>query len=229
MARTAPPDRLARLVEVATAVFIEHGYRLTRMEDIAEALGVAKGTLYLYVESKDALFDLVVRTADRELPAVPLPVKTPRARATHDYLVARLTEGQVLHELAKALGGARRAPRIELAAITGEIFDRLVANRVGIRLVDRVARELPELGKVWFGGSRKLLIDALAAYIARGVAAGELRAVPDTAIAARFVVETCGFWAIHRHYDVARQEVREDRVRPSVIELVCNALIAEEA
>ena len=36
------------------------------MEDVAKALRVAKGTLYVYVESKEALFDLVARCADRE-------------------------------------------------------------------------------------------------------------------------------------------------------------------
>jgi AcrR family transcriptional regulator len=34
------------------------------MADVAEALGVAKGTLYLCVESKEALFDAVLRYAD---------------------------------------------------------------------------------------------------------------------------------------------------------------------
>ena len=38
----------------------------------AEAMGVAKGTLYLYVESKEALFDLTCRSADA-------PVRTSRA------------------------------------------------------------------------------------------------------------------------------------------------------
>ena len=64
MARSIPDDRLARLVECATQVFITQGYRRTQMADVAKALGVAKGTLYLYVESKEALFDLVVRSAD---------------------------------------------------------------------------------------------------------------------------------------------------------------------
>ena len=64
MARQIPDDRLAQLLEAATGVFIEQGYRRTQMADVAAALGVAKGTLYLYVESKEALFDLVCRYAD---------------------------------------------------------------------------------------------------------------------------------------------------------------------
>ena len=55
MARRIPESRFDELVRAATGVFIARGYRLTQMSDVAEAVGVAKGTLYGYVESKDAL------------------------------------------------------------------------------------------------------------------------------------------------------------------------------
>src|SRR6185503_6623676 len=109
MARAIPRDRLSRLVEVATAVFIEQGFRQTRMDDVAEALGVAKGTVYLYVESKEALFDLVCRSADRSFERpIELPVKTPPAGATIQYIVDRLAAGQTMPALAAALSGGRR-------------------------------------------------------------------------------------------------------------------------
>jgi len=69
--RRVPTDRIERLIECATEVFIDQGYRRTQMSDVASALGVAKGTLYLYVDSKEALFDLVARYAD-DLRALPL-------------------------------------------------------------------------------------------------------------------------------------------------------------
>jgi len=45
VARTIPPDRFRQLLQVATRIFVERGYRSTQMADVAEALGVAKGTL----------------------------------------------------------------------------------------------------------------------------------------------------------------------------------------
>jgi AcrR family transcriptional regulator len=77
MPRQTPLDRLDRLVDVATAVFTERGYRRTQMADVAAAMGVAKGTLYLAVASKEALFDLVVRFADGPpWPVPPLPARS---------------------------------------------------------------------------------------------------------------------------------------------------------
>src|SRR5262245_43004800 len=63
MARKKPPKRLSELAAAAADVFIRSGYLRAQMDDVAAALGVAKGTLYLYVESKEALFDLAVRFA----------------------------------------------------------------------------------------------------------------------------------------------------------------------
>jgi AcrR family transcriptional regulator len=227
MARPIPEDRLSRLVEVATAVFIDQGFRQTRMEDVAEALGVAKGTVYLYVESKEALFDLVCRAADRpfEHPAE-LPVKSPATGATVRYITERLAAGQVMPALAEALAGGHRATRDELGAITGDIYDALARHRVGIKLVDRSARDISELGKLWFGGARGFLVDALSGYLSDRIKARRLRASADVAVAARFIVETCAFWAVHRHWDAQRQNLPEDRVRAAVIDLVVASLIA---
>ena len=68
MPRRVPEHRIKDLFAAATAVFIEQGYRRTQMSDVARRLGVAKGTLYLYVESKEALFDAVLRNAAGEIP-----------------------------------------------------------------------------------------------------------------------------------------------------------------
>jgi AcrR family transcriptional regulator len=226
MARPIPEDRLFRLVEVATAVFIEQGFRQTRMDDVAEALGVAKGTVYLYVESKEALFDVVCRSADRPFEQPPeLPVKSPPPGATIRYIVDRLAAGQVMPALAEALAGGRRSARDELAAIAGDIYDALTRNRVGIKLVDRSARDIPELGQIWFGGGRGFLVETLSHYLSERIRARRLRAPVDVGIAARFIVETCAFWAVHRHWDAARQDLPEERVRAAVVDLVTASLL----
>ena len=55
MARAIPENRLKELLACATRVFIAHGYRRTQIADVARALGVAKGTLYLYVEDRKSV------------------------------------------------------------------------------------------------------------------------------------------------------------------------------
>jgi AcrR family transcriptional regulator len=224
MVRRAPTDRIERLIECATEVFIDQGYRRTQMSDIASALGVAKGTLYLYVDSKEALFDLVARYADdiRALPKpVKLPVSTPRPGATVRYVRERLSRNKVPQTLAAALGARRVSDAgAELSAIASELFDTLEANRRGIKLLDRSARDLPEVAALWFQGARAGLIQALQSYLDDRVRRGLLRAYPDTAVAARIAIETLVFWAVHRHWDPQPQVVEEAAVKNTVIKFI---------
>ena len=44
-----------QILLAATEHFVAHGYRRTSMDDIAQAVGVAKGTLYLYYQNKAEL------------------------------------------------------------------------------------------------------------------------------------------------------------------------------
>lgn len=49
-------ERKRQLVACAAALFAERGYAETRIKDIVDAAGVAKGLFYWYFENKEALF-----------------------------------------------------------------------------------------------------------------------------------------------------------------------------
>ncbi|CAG1003217.1 partial Fatty acid metabolism regulator protein, partial [Myxococcaceae bacterium] len=193
MARPIAPDRFHDLVEAATAVFLEQGYRRTQMADVAERLGVAKGTLYLYVESKEALFHAVVRHADRderiELPET-LPVATPSPGATLEEVRKRVAENR-LPALAGALARRRVGDvRAELDEILRELYRVLARHRIGIKLLDRCAHDHPELAAVWFSSGREGAVALFEAYLADRIRRKRLAPVTNPAVTARIVLET---------------------------------------
>src|SRR5262245_48834207 len=53
--------RPAELLDAALDVFFEKGFAAARLEDIAARAGVSKGTVYLYFNSKEDVFDALVR------------------------------------------------------------------------------------------------------------------------------------------------------------------------
>lgn len=53
--------RPAEILDAALALFVEKGFKTTKMEDIAKAAGVTKGTPYLYFENKEDIFKAVIR------------------------------------------------------------------------------------------------------------------------------------------------------------------------
>ncbi|MEM6955711.1 MAG: TetR/AcrR family transcriptional regulator [Myxococcota bacterium] len=62
MAHSQPPERLLRrqekhekILDAGEACLREHGYEAMKMSDVAVRAGVAKGTVYRYFDSRDAL------------------------------------------------------------------------------------------------------------------------------------------------------------------------------
>ncbi len=41
--------------------FVRNGYAATRLEDVAKLAGVTKGTIYFYFETKERVFDEMIR------------------------------------------------------------------------------------------------------------------------------------------------------------------------
>ncbi|MEO8601089.1 MAG: helix-turn-helix domain-containing protein [bacterium] len=231
MSRTIPANRFQELVDCATRVFIEQGYAHTQMADVAEGMGIAKGTLYLYVESKEALFDLVVRCADAEPPLTTpkrLPLPTPRPGATLQYVRKRLAEQPPLPALLAALDRQRVAdPEVELAEIVREIYRTLSRNHRAIKLMDRSAQFHPELSAVWFTGARGSLIENLSKYLEGRIKRKLFRSVPDTAVAARVIVETLVTWAVHRHWDPSPQAIDDQTAEDTVVQFIVGGLMHE--
>jgi AcrR family transcriptional regulator len=57
---TAGPNRSQEVIEKAVDLFNRQGYSATSVEDVAAALGILKGSLYYYIDSKeDLLFEIV--------------------------------------------------------------------------------------------------------------------------------------------------------------------------
>lgn len=53
-------DRPGEILAAALKTFASKGFTATRLDEVAKAAGISKGTLYLYFESKEALFKAVV-------------------------------------------------------------------------------------------------------------------------------------------------------------------------
>jgi AcrR family transcriptional regulator len=56
-------SREDQLLQVATRLFKEKGYHNTSMQDLADALGVQKASLYYYIESKEELLQRLLEHA----------------------------------------------------------------------------------------------------------------------------------------------------------------------
>jgi AcrR family transcriptional regulator len=221
--------RFPELLDAATRIFISQGYRQTQMADIAAEAGIAKGTVYLYFEGKEALFDAALRHADAGLSTPDsLPLPTPPPGTTLEWVRKRVAAEASLPALTDALG---RPPvggvGDELERIVREFYDKLERNRTAIRLIDRCAASHPELAEIWFEVGRRGSLALFTDYIADRTARGLLLAYPEPGLAARLVLETLTYWAVHRHWDLSPQPMNDALAREHVVRFVLRALLPE--
>jgi AcrR family transcriptional regulator len=62
-----PGERPREILDAALRVFAARGYAATRLEDVAAAAGVTKGTIYYYFKNKEDLLDRLVASRNQEV------------------------------------------------------------------------------------------------------------------------------------------------------------------
>jgi AcrR family transcriptional regulator len=219
---------LEQLMAAALEVFRTKGFRQAQVADVARAMGVSQGTIYNYVESKEALLYLLLDHAlsGEPLDAADLPVPTPSREALADRLRERLAEHGQLRRLGAALGRESVVDATdELEGIVREIFARTAAMWPWMAVLERSAVDVPEIAELYFQGARRQLIADLTRYLELRIAAGQLRAVPDPATTARVVLEMIAWFAWHRHEDPDSSSITDESAEESVVDFISGSLV----
>jgi AcrR family transcriptional regulator len=209
-------------------VFIEKGYRRALLTDVGAELGLSHALLYRYAESKEALFELALVYAmdPGAITAIEVPLPAPSPGRVLD-LVKKWAGDQArfpVLEAALANGYARDAGE-ELAGVIDECYGFVERNRRLLALIERSALDIPELYAVYFTKLRRGYVGLLAGYLQRRAGSGELRAVPDAAVAARFVTESIAWFAWHRKADPDSGMIGDEQARMTVRALLLAAFV----
>jgi len=153
--------RPEELIAAALDVFVERGYAAAKLAEVARRAGVTKGTIYLYFESKEALFKAVVR----------------------ETIVPVIAQGEAL---ARSFTGSAR----ELLEQLVREYWRLVGETAlaGIpKLMMAEAATFPELTRFYYDEVVTRGHRLMASVIERGIKNGEFRAV-DVMVAAKLAM-----------------------------------------
>jgi len=221
-------ERLGELITAAVRVFTREGYRSARMSDVAAEMGLSEAAIYRYVDSKEGLFVLAIRHAllledlpEGELPLSPAPLAA-TLREARDFIAEVVPFGA----LAKALSDQAPADApAELEEILRELYDLEFRTREAADMLERSARELPELADLLNAGLRAPVLAALTAYLDGRAQAGLLRRTPDPAAAARLVLETLTWFARHRFSDPDGAAIPAQVAEDTAVDALVHALV----
>jgi AcrR family transcriptional regulator len=225
-------ERLPELIAAAVRVFTREGYRSARMSDVAAEMGLSEAAIYRYVESKEGLFVLAIRHALllEDLPAGDLPLSPAPLAATLAEARVFIAEVVPFGTLAEALSGSRHQlsagdTAAELEKILRELFELESRTREAADMLERSARELPEMADLLNAGIRGPLLAALTEYLSGRAQAGTLRRTPDTPVTARLVLETLTWFARHRFSDPAGAAIPAELAQDAAVDALVHALV----
>jgi AcrR family transcriptional regulator len=229
-------ERFPEVLAAAVRVFARDGYRSAHMSDVAREAGLSEAALYRYVDSKEGLFVLAIRHAllleplpgaDGQAGDFPLaaPSLAEMISQAREFVAAEVPFGA----LAQALHTADpEDPAGELEQVMREMFALEEQTARAADMIERSARELPELADLLNSGLRRPVLDALTQYLDGRAKTGKLRRTPDTAATARLVLETLTWFARHRHSDPGGAAIPPGLAQETAVDALLHALVPPE-
>jgi AcrR family transcriptional regulator len=157
------PTKRRQILDGAREVFLREGFDGASVNDIARVAAVSKGTIYVYFDSKEHLFETLIRE-DR--------------RAQAERICTFDVENHDVHAVLGTFGRS--------------LLETMMRpeNMAHLRTVIAAAAKFPGLGRAFYEAGPEHGIAKLAAYLDRQVGAGIL-AIADTRRAAMQFIELC--------------------------------------
>ena len=141
--RRSKEARPGELQAAALELFVEKGFAATRLDDVAARAGVSKGTLYLYFDSKLALFQSVIEEG-----VVPILDAADHLIATHEgnseTLIRQLVTNLWAHVVDTSLDGLTKlvvAEARNFPEIAQFYYDKVI-HRSRLQLLKVVERAI---------------------------------------------------------------------------------------
>jgi len=229
-------ERFPEVIAAAVRVFATDGYRSARMSDVAREAGLSEAALYRYVDGKEGLFVLAIRHAllleplpaeddpngGFPLTAPPLAEMISEAR---EFVAAEVPFGSLADALVRA---EAPDPAAELESIMRELFALEEQTSQAADMIERSARELPELADLLNSGLRAPVLAALTSYLESRAKSGQLRTTPNAAASARLVLETLTWFARHRRSDPHGAAIAAETARETAVDALLHAFVSPQ-
>lgn len=229
MARTRnPKQRIAELIEAATAVFRRKGFKHTQMSDIAAEMKCSTGTLYNYIDSKEALFEhAVVAGFTQALPeseTLPLGFPRPAAVEVIKRQAGQIAEGSALN-LANQRDGAEN-PAEEVTRVVTAFFLFLSDYHPVLDMIETSQLDYPDVATAYLDARRNFVFDPWMRWVMRRQKECLFRQDIDPVWTTRYLIEILA-WAAWKARDDG-DPYDEDKARDAIVNLALSSLLRDE-
>ena len=106
------------------------------------------------------------------------------------------------------------------------MFDFIVKYRRPIIIMERNGLSWPNLTDYYFT-TRSKYIHKIAKYLEKGIKQGMIRALKDTQLSARLILECIAWFAMHRYHDRDLHALDDERAADTVVDAMVHAFHKE--
>lgn len=190
--------RPSEIIEAGIKEFAEHGFAGAKLERIAKSAGIAKGTVYLYYASKEALF----------------------LAAIEKYVVEVMAENET------ALDGFDGSTREVLIRLLTSIYERFTEGHAQtlLRILIAEGSRIPEVVDSYHQIAIQRGTALLGRILERGVARGEVSNTPILQNP-QVVIAPAIFFAMHSMMFGHREKLDRDAYFDAHVEMVLNGVL----
>ncbi len=189
--------RPGEIIEAAMSEFTDHGFERAKLANIAARAGIAKGTIYLYFDSKEALFEEAVKTY---------------VLSVMDAVDADITQKD----------GNTDALIRKLVA---RIYDHLVDSHAGtiMRILIIEGDRFPELAQRYHDTAISKGLAVLKRFLSRGIARGEIEESAMTKVPELLIAPTM-FFVVNQMVFSAQKPLDRDAFFEGHVDMIMRAL-----
>ncbi len=189
-------QRIKRIANAASILFLEQGYARTQISHIAMAAGISVGSIYLDFAGKKEIMHFSIKCslepgfADRQFKR---PITDDLFTGLQEEVLDVFISGA--EEFERHLGNTGS---YGFETLLSDLFDQMARYaQVGL-FVKRNREEFPILSQN-YDAQRRRTLSALTSYITRYISLGTVRRVEDPALTALFVLQTLAWWSTDMH------------------------------
>lgn len=187
------------------------------MTDVAREAGISVGSIYAYVDGKDALFELAL-VKGLGLPVDDTPFRARGVSKASSSLTTMLAKTFRWPTLEEALRQGRISPN-QLSAIVDEQFTLFSEHRRLIWLLDRCAGDVAELSGFYQASLRGRCMADFASAMRLSMAGSPL-SEEELIARSRALFEMIVWMAVHRHLDRLPPASSDEVARKATIDVV---------
>lgn len=191
-------QRIERIADAATRLFLQQGYAKTQISHIARAAGVSVGTIYLDFTGKREIMHYILKCtvdpsfAERELER---PIKDELFAGLEDEIIAFFQKAE--DDFGAHLQDG--ADAYDFETLISDAFDLLSRYAVGCLFLEKNRFDFKRLAQCYVTYRRNFL-DAMMRYIRTFMEQGTVRPLEHLELSTTLIVEILSWWAMDIRY-----------------------------